>query len=405
MTARAFHKEVQRFAFAAVLFLIAAVPAAAAEFEVAFKSCPDQSEDTGKSEIRNCAIASGKVRGGRLALRMTGEIAPGDPERLAKAIAANAEAGGSWGSLGEGNFITLMLSGEAGDFDAGIALGRFLQDGWIHTRIVRGARCTGACALAFMGGRAMWGRLTRPAVERRLEAGGVLAFASPLAGLDPAQAAPAVARLRALVAYAEHAAIAPAILKKIAALESADRFTIDTVFRAKIANIGVEGVRPPAKMEDRNYIDACYAQGDWNYGVFGAYDEPPKLDTTGPDMPDAQVFRRGSGFVVVTAVTSFGNLDYWCAIATGQSGKVTIRRSDVKAWLSKYEGRNSLLAGNAAEDVMLQPDEIHYSKASAGLHDLPATYGLRLLAHPPATRLDAIADPAFKWDPFFYPQD
>ena len=68
-----------------------------------------------------------------------------------------------------------------------------------------------------MGGRAQWGRLTRPAVERRLEAGGQLAFSSPLyPGGDAAQITDALRERTptAMQSYAAHVNIAPLLLSK-----------------------------------------------------------------------------------------------------------------------------------------------------------------------------------------------
>ena len=198
--------------------------AQAAQFELVFKSCADddsQDWDKLRASHRNCVSSAEKVRRGRVAVRMIGEIELGDATRLEKVFEQHAFDGGSFGyAKGGGNYVAVYMSGQAGDIEGAIELGRFFRENAVFTRVARDATCAGACALAFMGGSAQWGRLTRRAVERRLEAGGQLVFKSPIYGIGDAGDPAAVAerlreRMRAVQSYAVYADIPPLLLNKI----------------------------------------------------------------------------------------------------------------------------------------------------------------------------------------------
>ncbi|MCZ7660861.1 MAG: hypothetical protein M5U07_24970 [Xanthobacteraceae bacterium] len=259
----------------------------------------------------------------------------GRPKRLRALLDRHVARVQAFGYDGTGTFATVLMAGEDGDLDEAMRLGRFFKAAFVHTRVARGTRCSGACALAFMGGTALRGRLDRPAVERRLEAGGTLAFGVPF-GLRGASARPGskdrsriAARAAALTAYALETQIAPALLARIFALKAPQSFPIDTVFRAKIAEVAVEGVRPPARPADDDYISACYAQANWNYGFRGDFAEPARLrDDTGAWI-DAEVLHRGERFLVVSVVVSFGGYDFWCAINTSKA-EVRLARAQVR---------------------------------------------------------------------------
>ena len=209
------------FAFVlAALSLAPSQAARAAQFEIVYKSCADDdSEELAKlRELpTTCNSSTDKIRRGRIAVRLKGDIAAGDADRLKDYLALHVDDVATYGyGLGGGSYVTVYMAGEGGSVEGAIALGRFFKDNSVFTRIVRDARCAGPCALAFMGGRAQWGRLTRPAVERRLEAGGQLAFSSPLyPGGDAAQQTDALReRTRGVQSYAAHVGIAPLLLSK-----------------------------------------------------------------------------------------------------------------------------------------------------------------------------------------------
>jgi hypothetical protein len=391
---------------AAALFAYCA-PAHAAQFEIVSKSCPDDDwEKLNKlpAPPKSCNTSTQKLKGGRIAVRIKGEIAAGDAGRLEQFLAIHVADVASYGyRKGGGTYVTVYMAGEAGDVDAAMELGRFLKDNGVRTRIAHDAVCAGACALAFMGGRENWGRLTRTAVERRLEAGGRLVFRSPL---DVGAGADAVERLRARIAslqsYAAHVDIPPLVLAKIVALKSGESFPIDNVFWAKIAGIIVTGLRPATAHDNDAYIYACQSQADWEYGMGGALKEPPHLQLKNDDGNWTYGdLHRDKGFVIVAVVYSFSRWDYWCAFNTTRHHDVTLKPAQVRDILKDYAGgHSSLLARIYGDDIVLKPNQIYFSKAQNDFADTRAQNGFDLLSHKPETRLADIADPHYKWNPW-----
>jgi hypothetical protein len=389
---------------------LAGAPAHAAQFEIIYKSCPD---DDGEklAKVRelpaNCMTSTEKLSRGRIALRLTGDIAVGDAERLEKLLGDHIDDVATFGyAKGGGSYVSVYLSGEAGTLDGAIALGRFFKANAVQTRIARDARCSGPCAIAFMGGRAQWGRLTRRAIDRRLEAGGELAFRSPLfpdgeAVLDADQLRD---RIRGVQDYAAYVRIPPLVLAKILALKQAESFAVDNVFWAKVANITVDGVLPAGKVADEDYVSACLSQINWGYGLRGEYGEPPKDEDT---EWDSKILYRDKRYLIVAAVWSFARYNYWCALNASRTQEVKIPPRQLRAALGKWGGRNSLAFRILDQDVDLKGNGIYYSKAPNDLSDTRAMNSLDLLLRKPDTKLKAIADPQFRrnawadWDPWF----
>ncbi len=402
-----------------LLALFAVIPfkiAHAADFEVVYKSCPD---DDGEliAKLRgpstNCKASADLVKRGRVALRLVGDIAAGDADRLKTLLDGQVADVASYGyGAGSGSYVIVEMAGEAGSVDGALELGDFFNHNAVQTRIVNGATCAGPCALAFMGGRAQWGRLTRPAIDRRLEAGGQLVFRSPL--YPPADAAANPEKLRGrfrdVQSYAVRADVAPLILAKILALKQDESFPIDSVFWAKVAGIAVDGVLPMNKPSDDDYISACFSQVDWTYGPsgisgedFGLNDgkgEPPKLRDDQGNWEEGEVFYRGDGYVITAMVWSYARYDYWCALNTSRTKEVKIPRRKLRAVLSKWVGRNTLLYGNGDEDIDLKGNEIYSSKQPNDLQATRAQNCLDLLLRAPTTKLAAIADATYKWNPW-----
>lgn len=385
-------------------------PARGGELAVVYKSCPGVSHLDGDAarQRENCRHSAATVAAGHIVVSLSGAIVAGDTKRLRALLDRHVARVQAFGYDGTGTFATVLMAGEEGDLDEAMRLGRFFKAAFVHTRVARDTRCSGGCALAFMGGTALRGRLDRPAVERRLEAGGTLAFGAPFetrgasarpGGKDRLQIA---ARAAALTAYALETQIAPALLARIFALKAPQSLPIDTVFRAKIAEVSVEGVKPPARPGDDDYISACYAQANWNHGFRGDFAEPPRLrDDTGAWI-DAEILHRGEHFLVVSVVVSFGDYDFWCAINTSKA-EVRLASAQVREILAGERRRNSLLAGLSDEDLVLEPKQVHFSRAPNDRADRLPDHGLDVLLHPPRTKLADIVDPDFAREPWLGP--
>jgi hypothetical protein len=378
--------------------------ARAAQFEVIYKSCP---EDFGKDQERakvppktNCKGSADRLINGVMVLRLTGDIAPGDASQLQSFLETQIRSVSSYGYDGDGSMVTVEMSGEGGSLAGALELGSFFEDKSVQTRIVTGTTCAGPCALAFMAGKASWTRLTRRAVDRRLEAGGQLIFRSPLYPSGDADPDKLREVMRSVQSYAARTEIPPLVLAKILALKPDEAFAIDNVFWAKIANITVDGVKPMTNPDDNNYISACLSQVDWTYGVDGEYGEPPQLYDKDSGWDEGEVSTKTATYVLVPVVFSFEGYDYWCVLNRSRTAEVKIPRKDIRKVLAAHEGRNSLRAHDSNDDIVLHGNEIYFSKAPNDLRPTRAQNSLDLLLRDPQTRLADLADPDFKWNPW-----
>jgi hypothetical protein len=89
------------------------------------------------------------ARDGRIEIRISGPLATGDARRLtARLESVGLSAGGTtWGM-----YPIAVLSGSGGSYEEGIRLARLLREYRIPTTVEARAECSGACAIAFMGG-------------------------------------------------------------------------------------------------------------------------------------------------------------------------------------------------------------------------------------------------------------
>lgn len=67
--------------------------------------------------------------------------------------------------------------------------------------------------------------------------------------------------------------------------------------------------------------------------------------------------------MLVAVIFSFEGYDSWCALNKSRTAEVKIPRKDVRAVLSKWKGRNSLLAHATDDDIDLHGNEIYFSRA------------------------------------------
>lgn len=314
--------QMKRLMFLLALLAVMPVTAArAAEFEVVYKSCP---EDFGKDESlaklreppKNCKGSADRLVNGIMVLRLVGDIAPGDADKLQQFLDKEIRAVSGYGYDGDGSMVTVEMAGEGGSLTGAIELGTFFTDKMVQTRILRGETCAGPCALAFMGGSTKWTRLTRTTIDRRLETGGKLIFRSPLYPDTNADAETLRDLMRSVQSYAAHVEIPPLVLAKILRLQQNDSFAIDNVFWAKVANITVDGVKPMSDPTDNNYISACLSQIDWTYGLDGEDGEPPQIYDKDRGWDEGEVSTKTAAYVLVPVVFSFEGYDYWCVCST-----------------------------------------------------------------------------------------
>jgi hypothetical protein len=151
---------------------------------------------------------------------------------------------------------------------------------------------------------------------------------------------------------------------------------------------------------DDNYISACLSQVDWTYGIDGTYDEPPQIHDKDRGWDEGAISIKTSAYILVPVVFSFEGYDYWCVLNRSRTAEVKIPRKTVRAALSKWQGRNSLLAHDTNDDIDLKGDELYFSRAPNGFRPTRAQNSLDLLLREPQTLLVKLADPGFKWNPW-----
>jgi hypothetical protein len=83
-----------------------------------------------------------------------------------------------------------------------------------------------------------------------------------------------------------------------------------------------------------------------------------------------------------------------------RTAEVKILRKTLRETLSKWKGRNSLLAHDTNDNIDLKSNELYFSRAPNDFKPTRAQNSLDLLLRDPQTKLAAIADPDFKWNPW-----
>jgi len=391
-----------------LLALFAAFPftaARAAQFDVVYRSCPeDFGKDASLAKLReppkNCKDSSERLINGVMVLRLIGDIEKGDADKLQQFLDKEIRAVSGYGYDGDGTMVTVEMSGESGSLSGALELGTFFMRKMVQTRILRGDTCAGPCALAFMGGTVSWTRLTRAAVDRRLETGGRLIFRSPLYPDANADAETLRDIARDVQSYAARVGIPPLVLAKILHQQQNDSFPIDNVFWAKVANITIDGVKPMTNPDDNNYISACLSQIDWTYGMDDENGEPPQLYDKDRGWDEGKVSVKTAAYVVVPVVFSFEGYDYWCVLNRSRTAALKLSRKTVRDILSKWKGRNSLLAHDTNDDIDLKGNDLYFSRAPNDFKTTRAQNSLDLLLRDPQTRLADLVDPDFKWNPW-----
>lgn len=375
----------------------------AAEFDIAFKSCVSarQLGELSKVVPGNCAISTERLGHGHLVVRVSGAFKPEDKDRLRTLLAEHLMGFGALFSRRDA-VVTLLMSGDGGDAKAAIEFAGEISWENLKTRVARGHRCTGLCALVFMAGD-----------DRRLEAGGELAFGSfdswPWPNGDGENKSGRLAHLRKFavdaISFAHFLRVPLALMVGILKLDAKQVLPIDSVFWAKVAGITVDGARPPLKPTDEHYRNACNSHVDWDYGSELTLDAPPHFPV--PDRSEEMSFIRYDDKIVIVGRDIRGSrYDYWCALNLSDE-TIVIGRQDIKAMFDEwykpdslgFRKQDDLAYRNYDEDVILKPGTIYFSREPVERYGVRSQNELALLMHPPETKLMSIADPEYRWNP------
>jgi ATP-dependent protease ClpP protease subunit len=181
-------------------------------------------------------------------IRMTGQIIPGDLERLQAAAAPLPEGA-------EENTFTLCLFSPGGDYQEGLRIAAYLMERSVTTSLEPNAQCYSACALIFMaGGYTFEGNFIS---YRSMHKSALLGFHAPyLKGgtsqeVDTAAVyASAIRGIRDLANlgkkhHAQDDVMPNSLLAELLSKGPDEVFLIDTVYKAVNAKIRVIGISPP----------------------------------------------------------------------------------------------------------------------------------------------------------------
>ncbi|GGL74262.1 hypothetical protein [Wenxinia marina] len=214
----------------------------------------------------------------RFEIRLSGEIVPGDVERL-EAMMADADPEG-FGPY------RLVLDSPGGNLDAGLALVDAIRARWVQTYIPADVACLSVCALVFMAGTYHDGD-GEYGPWREMHHTATLGFHAPfavagMAELDPdvsALLAPAAERGASLAA-AELTALAldnvlpQSLVRELLTYDASQFLYIDTVDRAGRWGIPLENARRLTAWEHEPLARLC-DNGHW-WGLDRPMEERPE---------------------------------------------------------------------------------------------------------------------------------
>jgi hypothetical protein len=206
-------------------------------------------------------------------IRLTGEIVPGDSEKLFKIL---TKLKGIGIGVAGGPLATIELNSPGGSLVEGLNIGRLLKKFEVATEVRKGEQCLSSCALAFLGGTT--GHVTPgTSPSRSLEIGGQLGFhgfyfdphevgssisgnvaSSLLQGIDAGRIVSAV-----VIAYASEMGVDSGFVAKMLPLKQSELVFIQTP--ADFLSLGIQpkGLsRPPISMAAMA-TNVCNHSIDW----------------------------------------------------------------------------------------------------------------------------------------------
>jgi len=370
-----------------------------ASLDVIFKRCPFEK----KAPVnQNCKDKTEKVFNGSIVISLTGTIDLEDTDKLQTFLTKHV-AGGNRAMGYDGSFVTLLMNDkDGGDYDAGIRLGRFLRENAIRTRIVNGATCASACALAFMGGASIPGRLFNLGSDRTLEAGGHLIFHTPWGRFDSQSGSLNASQIgdifrqvyTNLSDYAATVGIPAPILTQVLNVKRNGVFEVDTVFWARISGVAVDGFVRKNQLADDDYKNACYSEFSWNYGFEGVF-----VDDNSAEAVQSQKTFNGVDVIADTAtevLTGIGRgfntgLDLYCIFSKGGTDLGIDEQI-----LAGIKDRNGALPDS---EEKISPNR-WYSKIDnvSAFQAVPVRGKHKeLYFYTPGTKLTVIADKSYVW--------
>lgn len=234
---------------------------------------------------------------GRCDITLKGHVKEGDSKAFAEQLAPMAVK----------RQLTLCLDSGGGDYLEALEIIRIIiaSDAAIATRLERSARCLSACALVFLAGHEVDADDdVRPA--RTMDALSQLGFHGPYLpkdeeGYDPRLAPMAyqagVQAIGELIALSTSSDQFPeSLLVEALDKDSGEFLLIDTVDKAGLWSIRVEGTRTPEKLHQSMLLLACINDEDWRWGSLGKPYHPPNYTVKSVNVQRNMVRVNFDGF-------------------------------------------------------------------------------------------------------------
>lgn len=209
-------------------------------------------------------------------IELEGPIAAGDVERLDKLIRE------------EDHDILLSLNSSGGDFQAGVALAKYINTKPIATTVQGRNQCLSACAIAFLGGT-YWGEETSEWPSRSVDPTAKVGFHAPFLEIAEGQYdAERISRaydraVRTIVQTIRAAPYMQVAAEDVAALMVAQReelFVLDTTERLGRYAVFPAGLKMPKRLTTSMAVSLC--TNGWSLSDTEFYD----LRTDATDLFD-----------------------------------------------------------------------------------------------------------------------
>jgi hypothetical protein len=215
------------------------------------------------------------------AVDLSGEIMPGDADRLA-VVAQEAGLTGEIlsGEPKNGAEVAVCLDSDGGSFVEGRDMAHFVHQHGIATRVLASSECYSSCAFLFMAGHSLGYEVDGP--RRILTIGGELGFHAPYLDLDAqasydgrqaSQLATLSLQLIAdFIAFSSYASpfdhrpmFSMSLLQDALRMGPSELSIVDTVEEVARWGIELDGTRESATLGERDLVQACVNFQAWAF--------------------------------------------------------------------------------------------------------------------------------------------
>ena len=201
----------------------------------------------------------------------------------------------------------LCLNSSGGLYFEGMKIARLVHDGAVTTRILQNSKCSSACAIIFMAGRAT--SVDDDSPSRYLNVSGQLGFHAPYPKLDPSKTYSAeevekLIQMQSLIAssFLEFAsfhsefdfktALPMSLVREMFNSGPDNLAFVDDVDRAARWGIGMEGITLPSNLSVQQITQLCRNMEAWSADRSGIEKAEPSSTNAAPTL---QVLKTNDG--------------------------------------------------------------------------------------------------------------